>query len=78
VLTALNLLPSIATLSFAEQFKAAARHHELAADLADGPAIVFAEVGYGLEVWHQATGQPNQLDVRRHCRSRRRLNCTPD
>src|SRR6187431_2813594 len=63
VLTALNLLPSIATLSFAEQLKASAQHHELAADLADGLAIVLAEVGYGLEVRHQAAGQPNQLDV---------------
>jgi hypothetical protein len=48
---------------FAEQFKAAAQHHELAADLADGLAIVLAEVGYGLEVRHQAAGQPNQFDV---------------
>src|SRR6266516_4454914 len=49
----------------AEQFKAAAQHHELAADLADRLAIVPAEVGYGLEVRHQAAGQPNQLDVAR-------------
>src|SRR4029077_17231085 len=48
---------------FAEQFKAAAQHHELAADPADGLTIVLAEVGYGLEVRHQAAGQPNQLDV---------------
>ena len=48
---------------FAEQFKASAQHHELAADLADGLAVVLAEVGYGLEVRHQAAGQPNQLDV---------------
>src|SRR5215217_9086953 len=48
---------------FAKQFKAAAQHHELAADLADGLAIVLAEVGYGLEVGHQPAGQPNQLDV---------------
>src|SRR6266849_6284877 len=34
----------------AEQFKAAAQHHELAADLADRLAIVLAEVGYRLEV----------------------------
>src|SRR5450432_4690880 len=31
----------------AEQFKAAAQHHELTADLADGLAVVLAEVGYG-------------------------------
>src|SRR5213080_1728562 len=48
---------------FAEQFKTAAQHHELAANPADGLAIVLAEVGYGLEVRHQAAGQPNQLDV---------------
>src|ERR1700692_4833345 len=48
---------------FAEQLKPSAQHHELTADLADGLAIVFPEVGYGLEVRHQATGQPNQLDV---------------
>src|SRR5471032_2584421 len=47
----------------AEQFKASAQHHELAANPADGFAIVLAEVGYGLEVRHQAAGQPNQLDV---------------
>src|SRR5438132_3766638 len=48
---------------FAEQFKTAAQHHELAANPADGLAIVLAEVGYGLEVRHQAASQPNQLDV---------------
>src|SRR6267378_445772 len=37
---------------FAEQFKTAAQHHELAANPADGLAIVLAEVGYGLEVRH--------------------------
>src|SRR6195256_2876698 len=47
----------------AEQLKASAQHHELTADHADGLAIVFPEVGYGLEVRHQAAGQPNQLDV---------------
>src|SRR3954452_426240 len=48
---------------FAKQFKAAAEHHELTANLADGLAIVLAEVGYRLEVGHQPAGQPNQLDV---------------
>src|SRR3954447_16222413 len=48
---------------FAEQLKTAAQHHELAANPADGLAIVLAEVGYGLEVRHQAAGQPNQFDV---------------
>src|SRR5258708_3901960 len=48
---------------FAEQFKAPAQHHELTADLADRLAVVLPEVGYCLEVRHQAAGQPNQLDV---------------
>jgi hypothetical protein len=47
----------------AEQLKASAQHHELTADLADRLTIVFPEVGYGLEVRHQAAGQPHQLDV---------------
>src|SRR6266481_5459966 len=47
----------------AQQLKASAQHHELTADLADGLAIVLPEVGYRLEVRHQAAGQPNQLDV---------------
>src|ERR1700729_2949342 len=62
VLTALNLLPSIATLA-SLQLKASAQHHNLTADPADGLAIVLAEVGYCFEVRHQAAGQPNQLDV---------------
>src|SRR5664279_1790383 len=48
---------------FAEQLKATAQHHELAANPADGLAVVLAEVRYRLEVGHQAAGQPNQLDV---------------
>src|ERR1700694_1899253 len=47
----------------AEQFKAPAQHHKLTADLADGLAVVLAEIGYRLEVRHQAAGQPHQLDV---------------
>src|SRR6266436_6639380 len=47
----------------AEQFKAPAQHHKLTADLADGLAVVLAEIGYRLEVRHQAAGQPYQLDV---------------
>src|SRR5277367_1896455 len=48
---------------FAEQLKASAQLHELTAHLADGLAVVLAEVGDCLEVWHQAAGQPDQLDV---------------
>src|SRR6202158_4729314 len=47
----------------AEQLKAPAQHHELTADLADGLAVVLAEIGYRLEVRHQAAGEPYQLDV---------------
>src|ERR1700737_3443198 len=47
----------------AEQFKAPPQHHKLTADLADGLAVVLAEIGYRLEVRHQASGQPHQLDV---------------
>src|SRR6266404_4653613 len=47
----------------AEQLKAAAKHHELTADLTDGRAVVLSEIGYRLEIRHQAAGQPNQLDV---------------
>jgi hypothetical protein len=46
-----------------EQVQLAAQHDELAAPLADGWPVVFAEVGNGLEVGHQANGQPHELDV---------------
>src|SRR5882757_4694265 len=46
----------------AEQFEPPAQHHELTADLADGLAVVLAEVGYRLEVRHQPTSQPDQLN----------------
>ena len=46
-----------------EQVQLAAQHDELAAHLADGWPVVFAEVGNGLEVGHQANGQPHELDV---------------
>jgi hypothetical protein len=48
---------------FAEQVKTSAHRHELTADPADGLAVVLPEVSYRFEVWHQAAGQPNQLDV---------------
>src|SRR5450631_2531402 len=40
----------------AEQLKTSAQHHELAADLANGLAVVLAEIGYRLEVRHQTPG----------------------
>ena len=46
-----------------EQIELAAQHDELAAYLADRRPIVLAEVGNGLEVRHQPSGQPHQLDV---------------
>src|SRR5436190_21989383 len=46
-----------------EEFKAPAQHHKLMADPPDGLAIVLPEVGYCLEVRHQAAGQPNHLDI---------------
>ncbi|MND42846.1 hypothetical protein D3C80_336300 [compost metagenome] len=39
------------------------QHNKLTADALNGFAVVFAEVGDGLEVRHQATGQPHQFDV---------------
>src|SRR5476649_2218022 len=47
----------------AEQLEPPAQHHELSADLADGLAVVLAEVGYRLEVRHQPAGQQHQLEV---------------
>ena len=46
-----------------EQIELAAQHDEFATDVADRLAIVLAEVGNRLEVRHQPTGQPDQLDV---------------
>src|SRR5256885_16791581 len=62
VLTALNLLPSIATLA---SLNSSRRRHSTTNSRQTLPmaSIVFPEVGYRLEVWHQAAGQPNQFDV---------------
>ena len=46
-----------------EQIELAAQHDEFATDVVDRLAIVLAEVGNRLEVRHQPTGQPDQLDV---------------
>src|ERR1039458_6997755 len=62
-LTALNLLPSIATLPSLNSSRRRHSKHELAADLADGLAVVLAKIGYRFEIRHQAAGQPDQLDV---------------
>src|SRR5438128_4489980 len=61
VLTALNLLPSIATLA---SLNSSRRRHSTTNSRQTLPmASPLSLVGYGLEVWHQAAGQPNQLDV---------------
>jgi hypothetical protein len=43
----------------------AAQRDELLADLADGRAVVPAEVGDGLEVRREPAGQPDQLEIAR-------------
>ena len=63
LLTALNLLPSMATIASSNSPSSAAQQDELAADLADGFAVVAAEVGDRLEVRRQPPGEPDQLDV---------------
>ena len=49
--------------SFRKQLQLVAQYDELAAHLADRGPIVLAEVGNGLEVWHQPSGQPHELDI---------------
>ena len=39
------------------------QHNKLSTDASDGLAVVFSQVGDGLEVGHQTPGQPHQLDV---------------
>ena len=46
-----------------EELQLPAQLHEAAADVADAVAVVAAEVGDGLEVGRQSTGEPHQLDV---------------
>ena len=73
LLTALNLLPSIATAS-ENRRSFAAQHDELPTSAANGGAVVFTEVGDGLEVWHQVAGKPDQFTLRCASRSSRRLD----
>ena len=61
--TALNLLPSIATLACVEKAHHAAEHHKPGADLADGAAIVLAEVGNRLVIGSKAVGEPHHLNI---------------
>ena len=46
-----------------EQARASAHHNELPAHFADGRAVMFAEIGDGLEVWREAARQPHRLDI---------------
>src|SRR5271157_23802 len=62
-LTALNLLPSMATVVARKQAGAPADHDEFATDFADGRAIVLAEIRDGLEVRRQAAREPHHFDV---------------
>ena len=55
VLTALNLLPSIATLASAKKIELATQANKLSTDLADCQAVVFAEVGNRFVIRHQTS-----------------------
>jgi hypothetical protein len=59
-----------------KQIQPPAMHHELAADLADRSAIVFAEVCDRLEVGRPSTVSHISSIFRCASRSRRRLDCT--
>ena len=63
--TALNLLPSIATLGMREEANHAAQRNEACAHLADGSAIVLAEVGNRLVIGDKPARQPHHLNVAR-------------
>jgi hypothetical protein len=60
--TALNLLPSIATLASVNSPMARQRATKRA-DLADGATIALAEVGNRLVIRSKAARQPHHLDV---------------
>jgi 7-keto-8-aminopelargonate synthetase-like enzyme len=62
LLTALNLLPSMATTA-SENLQLAAQNDELAAHVADRWAVILPEVGDLLEVRRESLGQPHQLDA---------------
>ena len=62
-LIALNFEPSMATLPAPSRSSLRHSATQLAADFANGPAVVLTEVGNGLEVGCQLAGQPNDLDV---------------
>ena len=46
-----------------EEIEITAKHYELAADAANGFAVVLAKVGNGFEVRSQTPREPHQLDI---------------
>jgi hypothetical protein len=63
LLTALNLLPSMATLAGGEQAHVAAQPDEVCAHAAQRFAVVLAEIGDRLVVGHKAPQQPQKLQI---------------
>ena len=65
MLTALNLLPSIATLALDSRPISRQSATKRVQTLADGRAVVLAEVRDGLVIGHKPAGQPHEFDVAR-------------
>ena len=61
--TALNLLPSMATLAFASSPILRHKLDELRADLLDGGAIVLAEIGDGFVIRSEPSRQPHHFQI---------------
>ncbi len=52
-----------ASLCATPQLQFAAQLDEAATDVANAGAVVTTEIGDGLEVWRQATGQPHEFEI---------------
>jgi len=63
LLTALELAAIDRHADLRQQAHPAAQRDKVAADLANGPAIVLAEVGNGLVIWREPAGQPHHFDI---------------
>jgi hypothetical protein len=63
LLTALNLLPSMATLAFVRKAYLSANGDELCAYLAYRRPIILAETGNRLVIRNQPTGEPHHLNI---------------
>jgi hypothetical protein len=61
--TALNLLPSLATLTAGEKVHSAAELDQAGAPLANGAAIVLPEISDRLVIGDEAAKEPHHLDV---------------